>query len=166
MAVKNQSQKTIAAPMIKNEEKNNPTLEMGKNNPNNFLRGVTKRFKFGGRKKLIIVFILVALCIAAGAFFLSKSYIFKKDPQKEIEQQTKNLINQVSKLVVLPQDETPTIATVSDPEKLKDQPFFANAKKGFKVLIYTNAKKAILYDPLENKIVEIAPINLGQQPIQ
>jgi hypothetical protein len=61
--------------------------------------------------------------------------------------------------MVLPADETPTIATVSDPEKLKDQPFFANAKKGDKVLIFSNSAKAILYSPTEDKIVEVAPIN-------
>ena len=36
-----------------------------------------------------------------------------------------------------------------------------NAKVGFKVLIYTQAKKAILYDPGANKIVEVAPVNIG-----
>ena len=53
------------------------------------------------------------------------------------------------------------MATVSDLEKLKDQPFFAKAKIGDKVLIYTDAKKAILYDPVNDKIVEVAPINIG-----
>ena len=51
------------------------------------------------------------------------------------------------------------MATVSDPEKLKDQPFFAKAQKGDKVLIYSNSQKAILYSPTEDKIVEVAPIN-------
>jgi hypothetical protein len=65
----------------------------------------------------------------------------------------------IGRLVVLPVDERPTLATVSDPEKLRSQPFFANAQKGDKVLIYANARKAILYNPASNKIVEIAPIN-------
>ena len=60
----------------------------------------------------------------------------------------------------LPQ-EVPTVATVSDVSKLKNQAFFANAKNGDKVLIYQNAKKAILYRPSSNKIVEFGPINLG-----
>ena len=55
--------------------------------------------------------------------------------------------------------ETPTIATVSDPEALKNQAFFVDAKKGYKVLIYSNAKKAFLYDPSADKIVNIAPLN-------
>ena len=63
--------------------------------------------------------------------------------------------------MVLPKDETPTLATVSDPEKLKDQRFFVNAVKGDKVLVYSLAKKAILYSPSLDKIIEVAPVNVG-----
>lgn len=121
---------------------------------------------FSGQKKFTrIVFILAVISIIAALYFFFKFTELKQNPVKGVDKQTKDLIARVSKLVVLPQDEIPTIATVNEPEKLKDQPFFANAKKGYKALIYTNAKKAILYDPFENKIIEIAPINLGQ-PIQ
>ena len=68
----------------------------------------------------------------------------------------------VSKLMVLPTDETPTMATVSDPEKLKNQAFFVNAKVGDKVLIYTKARKAILFSPSQNKIIEVSPLNVNQ----
>jgi hypothetical protein len=84
----------------------------------------------------------------------------KANPQKATEDQTKELLDKVGKLIVLP-DETPTIATVSDLEALKDQPFFATAEVGDKVLIYTQAKKAILFSERLNKIKEVAPVNLG-----
>ena len=51
------------------------------------------------------------------------------------------LIATVGKLISLPTDEKPTIATVTDIEKVKDQPFFKSAKNGDKVLIYTKAQK-------------------------
>jgi hypothetical protein len=48
-------------------------------------------------------------------------------------------------------------------EKVKDQPFFKNAKNGDKVLIYTNAKKAILYRPGEKRIIEVGAVNINNQ---
>lgn len=65
----------------------------------------------------------------------------------------------VAKLIDLPQDEQPTVATVTDPALLKDQPFFARAKNGDIVLLYTNAKKAYLYDPVANRLKEVSPIS-------
>lgn len=113
-----------------------------------------------------LVNILVAAVVIAGAsayYFYNEASMLKQDPNKTVREETANLVAQVGKLIVLPEGETPTIATVSDPEKLKDQPFFAKAKKGDKVLIYTNAKKALLYDEENNKIVEVAPINIGDK---
>ena len=68
-------------------------------------------------------------------------------------------IAKVGKLIELPQGETPTVATVTDPDKLKAQAFFVNAKAGDIVLLYTIAHKAYLYDPLQNILVDVAPIS-------
>jgi hypothetical protein len=76
------------------------------------------------------------------------------------------LENKVSLLVDLPQGETPTIATVNDASKLKNQAFFANAKDGDKVLIYSKAGKAVLYRPSSNRIIEYSTANLGSSPTQ
>jgi len=108
--------------------------------------------------------VLIVLVVALGVssyYFYAQFNSLKRNPQQLAQQEVRDLIEQVGRLVVLPEGETPTVATVTDPEKLKDQPFFTNAKKGDKVLIYTNARKAILYDPVANKIIEIAPINIG-----
>lgn len=85
----------------------------------------------------------------------------KASPQKTSQDEIKDIINKVGQLIVLPENEQPTLATVTDPELLKSQPFFANARTDDKVLIYNGAKKAILYRPSENRIIEVAPINLG-----
>jgi len=61
----------------------------------------------------------------------------------------------------LPKDEEPTIATVLDKEKLKDQLFFAKAENGDKVIIYSKNQKAILYRPSINKIIDVAPISIA-----
>ena len=81
--------------------------------------------------------------------------------QEAAKEDVKQLIEKIGKLIVVPKDETPTVATVTDTEKLKSSPFFTNAQKGDRVLIYTTAKKAILYRPVENKIIEVGPISIG-----
>lgn len=80
------------------------------------------------------------------------------EQQEAAQLEISTLIERVGKLIVLPQGEEPTVATVSDPDKLKDQVFFANAKVGDKVLIYTKARKAYLYDPEGDILLEVAPI--------
>lgn len=114
----------------------------------------------------LVTLVLVVLLLVAGGFayyFYSQYSALKSNPQIKAQQEAADTIARVARLIVLPTGETPTVATVTEPDKLKDQAFFANAKKGYKVLIYTTAKKAILYDPVADKIVEVAPINIGAQ---
>jgi hypothetical protein len=75
-----------------------------------------------------------------------------------IEQEVSDVIAAIGKHILLPEGEEPTVATVSDPEKLKDQQFFKHAQSGDKVLIYTKAKMAYLYDPRRDILLEVAPI--------
>lgn len=120
------------------------------------------------RKHELIVTILSVLVLigAAASYYFYTQYKSTQDilknPNLATEKQTKAIIEEVSKLIELP-NEQPTIATITDVTKLKDQPFFAHAKNGDKVLIYTGVKKAILYDPTINKIVDVAPVNIGDQ---
>ena len=106
--------------------------------------------------------VLVVIFGVTTVYFYNQASKLKQDPQKAAQQSTQELIGKVSKLIVLPQGETPTVATVTDPDKLKkEQPFFANASVGDKVLIYTGARKAYMYNPTTNKIIEVAPVNIG-----
>lgn len=83
--------------------------------------------------------------------------------QAAAEMETKEAVESVGKLIALPEGEQPTVATVSDPMKLKDQAFFAKAQTGDKVLIYTKAKKAYLYRPSKDLLIEVAPITTDIQ---
>lgn len=108
------------------------------------------------------LFLVAAIGSATAAYnFYNDAQELKRNPQKVAQDETKLLLEQIGKLIVLPADEQPTVATVADPEKLKDQPFFAKAQRGDRVLIYTRALKAILYDPIANRIVEVAPVSIG-----
>ena len=107
--------------------------------------------------RLIVILVILLIIATAGAlYFYKEAHGGKIDPQKDLQQ----TITSVGKLMVLPTDEVPTLATVSDPDKLKDQAFFAHAEIGDKVLIYTKARKAILYSPSKNVIVEVSPLNI------
>jgi len=121
-------------------------------------------------KQMILWLIVLILLIAAAgtaAYFIKRYHTAQKEvtrlsnPTEAAKTETQNLIDQIGKLTVLPTGETPTVATVTDASKLKDQAFFLNAVTGDKVLIYTTAKKAFLYRPSTNKIINIAPVNLG-----
>lgn len=122
----------------------------------------------GTGKKLFpkIAFITVAVIIAAA--IIASSYFFVqyrnaqkllKNPTLVAAQDSKSLVSKVSNLIELPKGEDPTIATISDINQLKAQPFYKNAQNGDKVLIFIKAKRAILYRPSINKIIEVAPIN-------
>ncbi len=89
-----------------------------------------------------------------------KSQELLKNPTEAAKQEVQALAGRVGRYIELPNEE-PTVATVSDKKKLKDQPFFAKAENGDKVLIYTQARKAILYRPSINKIIEVSTVNLG-----
>ncbi|MEK7569364.1 MAG: hypothetical protein AAB500_00510 [Patescibacteria group bacterium] len=110
------------------------------------------------RRYFIIVF-LVVLVIVLGYFYKSK--ISYEDPEQAAKAAAQELTERVGKLVLLPSGETPIIATVSDEEVLKNKAFFAEAERGDKVLIYTGARRAYLYRPSLNLVVNIAPVNLG-----
>jgi len=119
------------------------------------------------RKNITLVLLVIALAGAGSAYYFYNQFEqLKQNPQALTDKENTTLVAKLGELMVLPQNEQPTIATVADPSKLKDQPFFANAKTGDRVFIYTNAKKAILYDETNNKIIEVAPINIGKDSSQ
>ena len=78
-----------------------------------------------------------------------------------MQQEVTRLTQSVSRLMALPSDEVPTVATIEDRSKLDNQPFFEDAKDGDKILIYTEAKKAIVYREGENKIINVGPIAIN-----
>ncbi|HCM51550.1 TPA: hypothetical protein DIS56_00200 [Candidatus Saccharibacteria bacterium] len=122
-----------------------------------------KNFVKANRTILFIGLIVILATVPAIYFYSQNNNANKKlnDLQKNSQsadtaQQT---IEVVGKLVLLPEGEQPTIATVTDPTKLKGQAFFASAQTGDKVLVYNKAGRAILYRPSLNKIIEMAPLN-------
>jgi nitrogen regulatory protein PII-like uncharacterized protein len=114
-------------------------------------------------KSGLYVLIVVILAGVAGYFYWQyrEAQYLINNPTQASEQEVKELTEKVGKLMDLPQDEKPTVISVVDKEKIKDQPFFSNAENGDKVLVYTVAKKAILYRPLSGKIIEVGPVDIA-----
>jgi hypothetical protein len=124
---------------------------------------------FGFLKKVLVnktalyVAILVILAATSGYFYWQNKQNLAKlnNPNQASEQETKALTEQVGKLMDLPKDESPTVISVVDKEKVKEQAFFTSAENGDKVLVYTAAKKAILYSPVTGKIIEVGPVDIA-----
>lgn len=131
--------------------------------PSDDSTGGEKKMKVG---KMLVIGLFIALVLSLGVnyFFQKRLSDLKQNPQKLNQEEIDQLVEEIGQIIILPAGEQPVVATVADLARLQDQPFFAKAKVGDKVLLYTQSRKAILYDPVEKKIVEVAPINIGGTP--
>lgn len=119
-------------------------------------------------KKTLIMFLAVVVALAASSVYFFLKY---KGVSEELKKKTEGadkaevmlVLDKVSRLMEVPTDEEPTVATVTDKEKLKEQKFFAKAENEDKVIIFVKAQKAILYRPSTNKIIEVARIDTIDQ---
>lgn len=107
-----------------------------------------------------ILFLLLATTSTAGYFFLKykQAVSLSSGTPLVMEREKQSTIAHVARLIDVPTDEDPMVTVITDVEKLKTQAFFAKAKNGDKVLIYAKARKAILYNPSANKILEVGPL--------
>ena len=81
--------------------------------------------------------------------------ISKAEEAKVIQE----IVSKATKLIVLPKDEEPVMATITNATDLiKEQPFYAGSQNGDVVLMYQKALKAIIYSPERNIIVNVGPI--------
>lgn len=121
--------------------------------------------KIKNNSKAIIPWSLFAISIIVIIFLLIKLNNTNNNKNQDSENEIASIVNKVGKLIILPKDETPTIATITDlaalREAYKGEQFFTNAKEGYKLLIYAKSGTAILYDPIEDKIVEFGPVDSG-----
>lgn len=112
-------------------------------------------------KRFIFTLLLLILILAPTLYFYDKQQDTKKRLdalQAQQDETPAGLVKKVSAHVLLPEGEEPTIATVTDPAQLSNQLFFARAVKDDKVLVYNQAKRAILYRPSIDKVIEAAPL--------
>ncbi len=116
-------------------------------------------------KILFVIGLVLVIGLSVSVWVLYKELYVLRHPEAQQEKELAGIVREIGKVVYLPTDELPTLATVSDPEKLKDQPFFAKAAVGDKVLVYPTSRKAILWRPSTKKIIEISGINLSDSVV-
>lgn len=115
-------------------------------------------------KKLLI---LIGFLFLAFSFFVWLFYqksikmpakLAKIAPSKSPKiNQNQAVLTQLEKRLVLPTGR-PMIFSFFELGALTKQPFFARAKPSDKLIIFQNEKKAILFDPIAQKIVNIGPL--------
>ena len=114
-----------------------------------------------------ILFSFIIILLGSTSYFYYQYHkLSQNGPQIATQEEGKRVATAVGKLMLLPHDETPTIATVTDIKKLQDQPFFKNAANGNKVLIFPTSKLAIIYDSKQNLIINVGPVNFSPQSTQ
>lgn len=103
---------------------------------------------------MFAVLFLLSFSIIYGAYWgvmkIRDSYFV---PESSLVQEVNNLAHPP-----LPKGETPTIAAVANPESLKKQSVFQDAMIGDTLLIFSKAKRAILYRQSEKKIIADVPL--------
>ncbi len=107
---------------------------------------------------VLTMLFLIAVSVAGYFYYQYQNAKPGVADAKEIKQLTET----IGAVMLLPEGEEPTLATVTDREKLAEQPFFQKAENGDKVLIYTNNGRAILYRPSTGKIVDVTTVNVNQ----
>ena len=117
------------------------------------LKRTPKRLRFP-----LVSLAVLALALLASTIYLGTKLYTAPTPTLSPEEKIINTVEEVGKALILPENELPTVATVTDPNMLKDQPFFAQSQIGDQILIYPQAKKAILWRPSVKKVVEVSSL--------
>jgi hypothetical protein len=118
--------------------------------------------KLNSKNILILsVFILLLAVSGISGFMYWQSQKKTLGAATSQVEDSKNLISEIGQFFELPTGEDPTVATITDITKLAGQDFFKHAENGDRVLIYTNARQAILYRSRIKKIIAVAPVNIS-----
>lgn len=119
---------------------------------------------------ILFVLLIAALCGFAWSFWRywtirqEVRFLSTQQGQQELnKKEVDKVVEAVGKLIILPTDQQPTVATIQDVVALaKEQPFFNGAENGDKLLFYQD--KAIIYSVRNDKLVNVGPVyNQGGQ---
>ncbi|PIZ94925.1 MAG: hypothetical protein COX80_05440 [Candidatus Magasanikbacteria bacterium CG_4_10_14_0_2_um_filter_33_14] len=141
-------------------------LQNNTSTPNRHVESVRvhKVRKSNGKNFVIFLLIIFMLAGMFGSYYFYNKYSqLKKDPDITSQKELDTTLKSVGKLMLLPSDEAPTMATVLDKSKLQDQAFFSGVEDNDKLLIFPKASQAIIYRPSTNKIIKVGPIFINDE---
>lgn len=122
---------------------------------------MSKRFSSKTLLRLVNVLVILGLIGTTGLFYKKYHDLKNASPDKIQQDQTKQIVDEVGKIYSLPKDETPQLGKVSDKDAIKKQyPVLNDVENGDYLLIYTKAKKAILYRPSTKKVIQEIPVSV------
>jgi len=133
-----------------------------KDTPVNEPKSNRRDLKLSGQRRNIII-VLAVIFIVVGGLVYYERHKSSTNTKNAGQSQINDTVNKVGKLFLLPTGEQPTLAIVNDASKYSNVSFFKNAANGDRVLIYAQAREAILYRPSINKIIAVAPLNPSSQ---
>lgn len=114
-------------------------------------------------KKKFVVIAIIVLVLAAAAFYVIRRQSVNWNDTKLTVAEQKILVGKIGDLMVLPDEPQPVFAVVTDAEKLRaEQPFYAAVQNGDILLVLPSTRKAIIYSPSADKIVNAGPFIVNQ----
>jgi len=131
------------------------------------MNSIKKIFRKKALKKISVTKLLISLLVASLLVWFIFDYVEAKkqvrilsgsDTQQETyEEEALSIISEVKKLIVLPEERVPEVATIQNAQALSSQqPFFNDAKDGDVLLIYQD--RAIIFRPSESILVNVGPV--------
>ena len=126
-----------------------------------------KNLTFSSIRKNSVI-IGIALFVALSGYLAYNYY----STQKELSEykgntdlrtlkENKEILENIKKQVLVPENEEPRIGVVKDAFRLRGQAFFARVENGDKVIIYDTDQLAVLYRPSTKKIIEVAQVKIS-----
>lgn len=107
----------------------------------------------------LVIVILGALVLILGVAYTFHWFGLGLSADAKAKQEVADVVSAVSKHILVPQDDTPVLARVTDAAKLAgEQPFFAHTANGDELLLFPKSAQAILYSPSRDLIVNVGPI--------
>jgi hypothetical protein len=120
-----------------------------------------KRLRLRLGKYQLVVLVITLLATGAAGVVMLMSH---KPAPTSGEVAAKDIAAKVSKHYLLPKDELPALATVTNKDKLTTE-LFKQSENGDKILIYQKNKLAIIYRPGKDRIVAVGPVSIDKPTV-